>query len=40
MDARALHALPEPITNPDPITHLIRRHDRLGSIIYEYEYAA
>jgi hypothetical protein len=40
-NARPLHALPEPITNPDTITHLnIHRRDRLGGIIYEYEHAA
>jgi putative transposase len=40
-NARPLHALPEPITNPDTITHLaIHRRDRLGGIIHEYEQAA
>ncbi|WP_260478783.1 integrase core domain-containing protein [Kibdelosporangium aridum] len=44
---RALHAaapqraLPEPITNPDPIKHLdVRRQDRLGGILHEYHHAA
>jgi putative transposase len=36
-----LHALPEPNTDPDAITHLhIRRRDRLGGIIHDYEHAA
>jgi putative transposase len=40
-NARPLHPLPEPITNPDTITHLtVRRRDRLGGIIHEYQHAA
>ncbi len=40
-NARPLHPLPEPITDSDKITHLdIRRRDRLGGIIHEYEHAA
>lgn len=44
---RALHAaaplrpLPQPITEPDRLDHLdIRRHDRLGGILHEYQHAA
>jgi putative transposase len=44
---RALHAaaplrsLPEPITEPDRLDHLdIRRRDRLGGILHEYQHAA
>ncbi|MDT3439455.1 hypothetical protein [Pseudofrankia sp. BMG5.37] len=33
--------LPEPINDPDRLTHLdIRRRDRLGGILHEYEHAA
>jgi hypothetical protein len=33
--------LPEPITDPDHLTRLnIRRRDRLGGIVREYEHAA
>ncbi|MFI6332879.1 integrase [Micromonospora chersina] len=40
-NARPLHPLPEPITNPATIKHLhIRRRDRLGGILHEYEHAA
>jgi hypothetical protein len=40
-NARPLHPLPKPITNPDTITHLtIRRRDRLGGLLHEYEHAA
>jgi putative transposase len=40
-NARPLHPLPEPITDPATITHLrIRRHDRLGGLLHEYEHAA
>jgi transposase InsO family protein len=40
-NARPLHPLPEPITDPDKITHLdIRRRDHLGGILREYEHAA
>jgi transposase len=40
-NARPLHPLPEPITDPDTITRLyIRRRDRLGGVLHEYEHAA
>jgi putative transposase len=40
-NARPLHPLPKPITDSNKITHLnIRRRDRLGGIIHEYEHAA
>ena len=40
-NSRPLRPLPEPITDPDKITHLdIRPRDRLGGIIHEYEHAA
>jgi hypothetical protein len=40
-NARPLRPLPEPITAPDRLTRLdIRRHDRLGGILHEYEHAA
>jgi putative transposase len=36
-----MRPLPEPITNANKITHLaIRRRDRLGGILHEYEHAA
>jgi hypothetical protein len=39
--ARPLHPLPPPITDPDQIAHLnIRRHQRLGGILNEYQHAA
>jgi transposase InsO family protein len=39
--ATPLRTAPEPITDPDRITHLnIRRHDRLGGMIHEYQHAA
>jgi hypothetical protein len=39
--AAALHLLPPPITDPDRIARLdIRRNDRLGGIIHEYQHAA
>jgi transposase InsO family protein len=39
--AAPLRAVPEPITEPDRITHLnIRRHNRLGGVIHEYQHAA
>lgn len=39
--ARPLHPLPEPITDPEQIIRLhIRRHQRLGGIIHEYQHAA
>jgi hypothetical protein len=39
--AAPLRALPEPIAEPGQITHLdIRRHDRLGGILHEYQHAA
>nr|WP_211469168.1 integrase core domain-containing protein [Actinocrinis puniceicyclus] len=40
-NARPLHLLPAPITDPGQITHLdIRRRDRLGGTLHEYEHAA
>jgi transposase InsO family protein len=40
-NARPMHPLPQPITNPDRLARLdIRRHDRLGGLIHEYEHAA
>jgi transposase len=40
-NARPLRPLPEPITDPDRLTHLdIRRRDRLGGALHEYEHAA
>jgi putative transposase len=39
--AAPLRAVPAPITDPQHITDLdIRRHDRLGGIIHEYQHAA
>jgi hypothetical protein len=39
--ARPLHPLPEPIHDPYRLAHLnIRRHDRLGGLLHEYEQAA
>lgn len=39
--AAPLLPLPEPITEPGHNTHLdTRRHDRLGSILHEYQHAA
>jgi hypothetical protein len=38
---RLLRLLPPPITDPDRIARLeIRRNDRLGGIIHEYQHAA
>ena len=40
-NTRPLAPLPEPITDPDRLTHLnIHRRDRLGGILHEYEHAA
>jgi transposase InsO family protein len=40
-NARPLKPLPEPITDPSRIAQLdIRRRDRLGGILHEYEHAA
>ncbi len=40
-NARPLHPLPEPITDPDQVARLdIRRRDRLGGILHQYEHAA
>ena len=40
-NARTLEPLPEPITDPDRLVRLaIRRRDRLGGILREYEHAA
>ena len=39
--AAPLHAVPAPITDPDRIAYLdIRRNDRLGGMIHEYQHAA
>jgi transposase InsO family protein len=40
-NARPLRPLPAPIADPDTMAHLnIRRRDRLGGILHEYEHAA
>jgi putative transposase len=40
-NVQPLKPLPEPITNPDQLARLnIRRRDRLGGILHEYEHAA
>ena len=40
-NARPLAPLPEPITDPDHLARLnIRRRDRLGGVLHEYEHAA
>ncbi|MGI5239592.1 integrase core domain-containing protein [Dactylosporangium sp. CA-139066] len=40
-NVRPLKPLPEPITDPDQLARLnIRRHDRLGGLLHEYEHAA
>jgi transposase InsO family protein len=40
-NARPLFPLPPPIADPDMLAHLnIRRRDRLGGILHEYEHAA
>ena len=40
-NARPLNPLPAPITQPSTITRLdIRRRDRLGGLLHEYEHAA
>jgi transposase len=40
-NARPLHPLPEPITDPDEIARLdIHRTDRLGGLLHEYQHAA
>ena len=40
-NARPLHPLPTPIADPDQIARLhVRRRDRLGGILHEYEHAA
>lgn len=40
-NTRPLHPLPEPITDPATVPRLdIRRRDRLGGVIHEYEQAA
>jgi putative transposase len=40
-NARPRYPLPPPITGPDQIAHLnIRRHQRLGGILYEHGHAA
>jgi putative transposase len=40
-NARPLHPLPEPVTDPHQITRLdVRRHDRLSGILHKYRHAA
>jgi len=40
-NARPLHELPAPIGDPVRLAHLdIRRHDRLGGVLHEYQHAA
>jgi transposase InsO family protein len=40
-NARPLAPLPEPITNPDQLAQLrVRRRDRLGGLLHQYEHAA
>ncbi|MEU5733653.1 integrase core domain-containing protein [Streptomyces antimycoticus] len=40
-NARPLHPLPAPIDDPDTLTRLdIRRRDRLGGLLHEYQHAA
>jgi transposase InsO family protein len=40
-NARPLHPVPTPITNPDELARLrISRRDRLGGILHEYQHAA
>ena len=40
-DAAPLRRLPEPIADPDQIAHLdVRRRDRLGGTLHEYQHAA
>jgi transposase InsO family protein len=40
-NARPLHSLPVPISDPEQITRLdIRRRERLGGILHEYQHAA
>jgi transposase InsO family protein len=40
-NARPFQPLPKPITDPERLTRLdIRRRDRLGGILHEYEHAA
>jgi transposase InsO family protein len=40
-NARPLHPLPVPLAAPDPIACLdIRRRDRLGGVLHEYQHAA
>jgi putative transposase len=40
-NARPLHPLPRQITDPQQITHLdIRRRERLGGLLHEYQHAA
>jgi putative transposase len=40
-NARPLHPLPTPLTDPEGMARLnVRRRDRLGGILHEYERAA
>jgi transposase InsO family protein len=39
--AAPLRPLPEPISDPDQLTHLeVHRRDRLGGVLHEYRHAA
>ena len=41
VSAAPLRPLPEPITEPDRLTHLdVRRRDRLSGVLHEYQHAA
>jgi putative transposase len=40
-NARPLHPLPAPVTEPNQIARLdVRRHDRLSGVLHEYQHAA
>jgi hypothetical protein len=40
-NTRPLHPLPQPVTEPAAVTQLrIRRHDRLGGLLHEYQHVA
>ncbi|WP_369265365.1 integrase core domain-containing protein [Streptomyces sp. R35] len=39
--AAPLHALPEPVIDPEQMMRLdVRRHDRLGGVLHEYRHVA
>jgi hypothetical protein len=41
MNSRPQRPLPDPITEPATLAHLrIRRHDRPGGLLHEYDHAA